>query len=118
LQNYGRVVHVEYLNENTEFPGSYESANVYIRPEKGTFLEFETAEDKELFILENTDPYSFEFETELLQFNGFCDGTGLVSETNSQNLDLNSGQIIYLENIRYITLNDSQTIKVNIVLEF
>lgn len=117
LNNFGRVVYAEYLGENNEFPGSYEYANIYIKPEKNNFLQFSNISDRELFLMES-DPYSYKFEDELTSLNGFCDEINSEFENNSVNLDINSGQIVYLENIRPISLNDTQPIKVNIVLEF
>jgi hypothetical protein len=121
LLNYGRIVHVNYnmpvydIDEITIL--GYSSIEVYIKPEKGIFCQFSTDEDREVYIM-TTDPYLYRQEDSLIELNAFVSTFGPTYEANSQNLNINSGNVLYLENIRYISLTDDQSIEANIVLEF
>ena len=121
LLNFGRIVKVNYNmpvydDDETTILG-YSSIEVYIKPEKGIFCQFATDEDREVYIM-STDPYLYRQEDVLTELNAFVSTFGPTYEANSQNLNINSGNILYLENIRYISLTDDQSIEANIVLEF
>ena len=96
----------------------YSKIEMYVKPEKGIFCQFLDEEDKQVYLM-TTNPYLYKEEDELIQINGFISGfIDPEYETNSQNLNINSGNVLYLENIRYISLTDDQSIEANIVLEF
>ena len=114
LLNFGKIVFVEYFNENAN-TGVYDNARLYIKPEKGTFSDFSLDSNRELYIVD-TSPYEKSYI--LSEFKGFCSSFGSEYESISSNLDINSGKIIYLNNINTITLNDTQSIEAKIVLEF
>lgn len=119
LLNFGRVINVEYINpiyDDSIFQG-YAYVDLYIKSEKGIFCDFDQDSDREIFLM-NTNPYLYKKTDPLISINGFVSNTGPVYEINSNNLNINSGEILYLENIRYVTLSDDQSIKVNLVLEF
>lgn len=113
LNNFGRIVHVEY--ENPVGVSGYENANVYVKREKGIFFAFASTQDRQIYTT-STSPYEKDYE--LTAINAYCSTDVPQYATNSSNLDINSGNVIYLENMRYITLNDDQSIKAQIVLEF
>jgi hypothetical protein len=114
LLNFGKIVFVEYFNENAN-TGVYDNARLYIKPEKGTFSDFSLDSNRELYIVD-TSPYEKSYI--LSEFKGFCSSFGSEYESISSNLDINSGKIIYLNNINTVTLNDTQSIEAKIVLEF
>ena len=114
LLNFGKIVFIEYFNENNN-TGVYNNAYIYIKPEKGTFSDFSVDTNRELYIVD-TSPYEKSYT--LSEFKGFCSSFGPQYEPLSSNLDINSGKILYLNNINTITLNDTQSIEAKIVLEF
>lgn len=119
LLNFGRIVYVQYVNpvyDGGELLG-YQNLHAYVKTEKGIFCEFENDEDREVFLMNNT-PYEYKITDALISINAFASTFGPQYEANSNNLNINSGNIIHLENVRYVTLNDDQSINVNVVLQF
>lgn len=114
LLNFGKIVHIEFFNQDIN-TGGYDNAYLYIKPEKGSFSNFEIDSNRELYIV-NDSPYDKNYT--LSEFNGFCSSFGPNYESFSSNLNINSGDILYLENVNAITLNDTQSVEVKIVLEF
>lgn len=111
-ENFGKIVAVEYLNPQTD--GGYSSANFYIKIEKGTFRNLQTPK---LYITEES-PYSFNiFETILTDINANLIQNPIYYE-NIENMNINSGKVLYLENIDSVSLLDDQSININIVLTF
>jgi hypothetical protein len=111
-ENFGKIIAVEYLNPQID--GGYSNANFYIKIEKGTFTNLQTPK---LYITE-TSPYSFDiFETILTDI-----GANLIQNPiyyeDVENMNINSGKVLYLENIDSVSLLDDQSINVNIVLTF
>ena len=120
LSNYGKIISVDYTDP-VSVQGNvllgYKNIELYIKPEKGIFCQFDSDENREVFLM-TTDPYLYRQEDSLIPMYGFASTDGPVYEPNSQNLNINSGNVLYLENIRYISLTDDQSIDANIVLEF
>jgi len=114
LLNFGKIVFIEYFNQDSQTQ-LYDNAYVYIKPEKGIFSEFAADADRELYIVSDS-PYDKSYTLE--EFKGFCSSLGPQYESASSNIDINSGKIVYLNNINTVTLNDTQSIDAKIVLEF
>jgi hypothetical protein len=111
LLNFGKILYISYSNPVF---GGYQNAIAYIIPEKGSFEEFSSDSDRELFIC-SPNPYSI--PNNLTTINGYFIENSVQYESFSDNLDINSGEVTYLENIDTVFLNDDNQAEINIALE-
>lgn len=110
-EHFGKIISVTYSNEQN---GGYEYANFYVKIEKGSFKNLQ---NPKVYITEDS-PYSFDiFNTSLVDINANLFDNPVYYQ-NTNNLDINSGKVVYLQNINEVSLADNQGIEVNVVLTF
>jgi hypothetical protein len=111
-QHFGKIISIVYSSPQND--GGYEYANFYVKMEKGDFTNLQ---NPKLYVVEDS-PYSFDiFSTELTDINANILQNPTYYE-NINNLNINSGKVVYLQNINEVSLADNQAIEVNVVLTF